>query len=76
LPFGRESLVSPVLKDSRTKESEPGPSTVRAIEEQITGSLNKESKSMRMVRDSEQLPNKKSFRCSFFFQDRAMHRLY
>jgi hypothetical protein len=74
LPFGQESLDSPVstastmsptaLKDSRTKESEPGPSTVRAIEEQITGSLNKESKSMPMARDSEQLPNEKPFCCS------------
>jgi hypothetical protein len=74
LPFGRESLDSPVstastmsptaLKDSRTKESEPGPSTVRAIEEQITVSLEKESKSMPVARDSEQLPNEKPFCCS------------
>ncbi|KAK3144501.1 hypothetical protein QOZ80_4AG0313970 [Eleusine coracana subsp. coracana] len=58
LPFGRGSLDSPVstastmsptaLKDSRTKESEPGPSSVRTVEEGITGNLNQETKSMPM----------------------------
>ncbi|GJN02616.1 hypothetical protein PR202_ga19986 [Eleusine coracana subsp. coracana] len=74
LPFGRGSLDSPVstastmsptaLKDSRTKESEPGPSSVRTVEEGITGNLNQETKSMPMVRDGEQLSNEKPFCCS------------
>jgi hypothetical protein len=74
LPFGRDSLESPLstastmspnaLKDSRTKESEPGPSTVGGtIEERITESF-KETKSMPMARDSEQLPNEKPCCCS------------
>ncbi|GJN27303.1 hypothetical protein PR202_gb15316 [Eleusine coracana subsp. coracana] len=74
LPFRRGSLDSPVstastmsptaLKDSRTKESEPGPSSVRTVEEGITGNLNQETKSMPMVRDGEQLSNEKPFCCS------------
>ncbi|XP_062225897.1 uncharacterized protein LOC133924402 [Phragmites australis] len=75
LPFEQDSLDSPVsttstmsaptaLKDSRIEESEPGPSTVRTVEERITGSLNQETKSMPMAREGEQLPNEKPFCCS------------
>ncbi|TVU15636.1 hypothetical protein EJB05_39168 [Eragrostis curvula] len=73
-PVGRDTLDSPIstasamsptaLKDSMSKESEPGPSTVDTIEERITGNLNQETKSTPMVRDGEQLPNEKPCCCS------------
>lgn len=75
LPLGRDSLDSPIstastmspqaaLKDSRTNEEEPGPSTGRTVEEQITGCLNQETKSIPVATEGEQLPNEKPFRCS------------
>ncbi|XP_062185459.1 uncharacterized protein LOC133889037 [Phragmites australis] len=74
LPFEHDSLDSPIstastmsptaLKDSKIKETEPGPSTVKTIEEQITGGLNQEINSTPMAREGEQLPNEKPFCCS------------
>ncbi|ONM16778.1 hapless 8 [Zea mays] len=74
LPLGRGSLDSPIstastmalpaaLKDSRTNEEEPGPSTGRTVEEQTTGCLNQETNSIPMAREGE-LPSEKPFRCS------------
>ncbi|PWZ44179.1 hypothetical protein Zm00014a_043604 [Zea mays] len=74
LPLGQDSLDSPVstastmsppaaLKDSRINDEEPGPSTGRTVEEQITGCLNQEAKSIPMAREGE-LPKEKPFRCS------------
>ncbi|XP_006652400.1 uncharacterized protein LOC102718921 [Oryza brachyantha] len=61
-PISTASTMSPStsLRDSRIKWSEPGLTTVnsRAVEEQISGSLNQETRSTPLARECEQLPEK------------------
>lgn len=75
LPLGQDSLDSPIstastmspsaaLKDSRTNESEPGPSASRTVEERSTRILDQESKSIPIAREVEKLPNEKPYCCS------------
>lgn len=77
LAFDRDLSDSPIsiastmpppiaLKDSSIKESEPGPSTVnvRTVQENMSGSSNKETKSMPLAREGEHLPNEKHYCCS------------